>query len=310
MGNQVDWLTLAGSAVFYVIVLVTGFIAAKVAMAKGSKTSTDTAANQVMVGYRNFGWFVSIATISATWVGATAISGGAERTYTHGIISGCVLSYSLAFNLLLGGFLIAKKMRTEKYVTVMDPFQNKCGKKVGVLYVITAFVAELCCVGASLTALGATLAVVANIKSFISVLISGFIAISYTMFGGIFSVAYTDIVQLSFVLVGALIAIPFAATNQAIQPKNMTEIFLGDTPYTEYTTIVTEMDTFFQQTLGCMVWQCYCQRILACKSTKVAVIGSYISFVVTLFLSTPSIIIGAIASSIGKLGLSFIFLFI
>ena len=83
----------------------------------------------------------------------------------------------------------------------------------------------------------------------------------------------------------------------------MTEIFLGNknTNYSEHTTIIFEADTFFQMALGSMVWQCYCQRILAAKNTKVAVVSSHISFVITLFLSTPSIIVGAIANSIGKL---------
>ena len=302
--DQVDLVTLAGAGAFYLVVLLTGFIAAKIAISRGSGTSTESAANQVMVGYRNFGWIVSIATMTASWIGATAICAGAERTYTSGMISGAIPSFSMSLSLLFGGLLIAKKLRVGKYVTIIDPFQSKYGKKVGVLFVFSAFIGETLCCGSTLSALGATLSVIAHIPYHISIVVSGLIAISYTMFGGIFSVAYTDVVQLLFVFIGTVIAVPFTLTNDAIRPINATELLLGGTKGVVSNTIITEIDTFLLIAFGSFCWQCYCQRVVATKSSKVAVLGSSISAFVGIALSCPSVIIGGVAKAVGNLTIS------
>ena len=40
--------------------------------------------------------------------------------------------------------------------------------------------------------------------------------IFYTLFGGLYSVAYTDVVQLGFIFVGLWIAVPFAMKHQSV----------------------------------------------------------------------------------------------
>lgn len=50
--------------------------------------------------------------------------------------------------------------------------------------------------------IGATLSVIVDININISVVISAMIAIFYTLVGGLYSVAYTDVVQLFCIFVG------------------------------------------------------------------------------------------------------------
>ena len=40
--------------------------------------------------------------------------------------------------------------------------------------------------------------------------------IFYTLFGGLYSVAYTDVVQLGFIFVGLWVAIPFALEHKSV----------------------------------------------------------------------------------------------
>lgn len=49
---------------------------------------------------------------------------------------------------------------------------------------------------------GATLSVIVDININMSVIISALIAIFYTLIGGVYSVAYTDVVQLFCIFVG------------------------------------------------------------------------------------------------------------
>lgn len=50
--------------------------------------------------------------------------------------------------------------------------------------------------------LGATLSVILNIKEDMAVILSAIIAVAYTLFGGLYAVAYTDVVQLGCIFIG------------------------------------------------------------------------------------------------------------
>ena len=58
--------------------------------------------------------------------------------------------------------------------------------------------------------LGATLSVILNINMTVSVIISALIAVFYTFTGGLYAVAYTDVVQLFCIFIG-LVRIIFHA---------------------------------------------------------------------------------------------------
>ena len=49
---------------------------------------------------------------------------------------------------------------------------------------------------------GATLSVILELDTHISIIVSACIAVFYTLFGGLYSVAYTDVVQLICIFVG------------------------------------------------------------------------------------------------------------
>ena len=56
--------------------------------------------------------------------------------------------------MLPGGTLFAKKMRSEGYVTMLDPFQHKLGKYMGALLYIPALLGEVFWSAAILSLLG------------------------------------------------------------------------------------------------------------------------------------------------------------
>lgn len=103
---------------------------------------------------------------------------------------------------ILGGLLFAEKMRAKKYVTMLDPFQEKYGSKMGGFLYIPAFLGDIFWSAAILAALGASISVVIDIDTTTSVIVSGAIAVSYTLVGGLYSVVYTDVVQLVCIFVG------------------------------------------------------------------------------------------------------------
>ena len=73
--------------------------------------------------------------------------------FTDGL-AWCQAPVGYALSLIFGGFLFARKMRREGYVTMIDPFQKKYGERMGGLLFIPALLGEIFWTAAILSALG------------------------------------------------------------------------------------------------------------------------------------------------------------
>ncbi|CAB4057588.1 SLC5A7 [Lepeophtheirus salmonis] len=146
-----------------------------------------------------------------------------------------------------------------------------------------------------LAALGATLAIVINMDLSMAVIMSAFIAMFYTWFGGLYAVAYTDVVQLGLIAIGLVACIPFAWNNEAVNPMTYeSQDWIGSIPdgqgwyYMDYMLLLT---------FGGIPWQVYFQRVLSSKSANGAETLSYIAAIGCIIMAIPPILIGAIAKN-------------
>lgn len=103
---------------------------------------------------------------------------------------------------LPGGIAFAKIMRKREYFTMIDPFQEKYGPRMGGLLYIPALLGDIFWGAAILAALGATISVVLNLDRVPSIIASSCIAILYTLIGGLYSVTYTDVIQVICIFIG------------------------------------------------------------------------------------------------------------
>ncbi|KAL1480929.1 hypothetical protein MTO96_050630 [Rhipicephalus appendiculatus] len=93
-------------------------------------------------------------------------------------------------------------MRKAGYKTMLDPFQQHFGARMGCLLFLPALCGEVIWSAAILAALGATVEVIMDFERTESVVASACIALSYTFTGGLYSVAYTDVIQLLAIFFG------------------------------------------------------------------------------------------------------------
>ena len=103
-------------------------------------------------------------------------------------------------------------MREQGYITMLDPLQDAFGERMGGLLFLPALCGEVFWAAGILAALGATLAVIIDMDQGASVILSACIAVFYTLFGGLYSVAYTDVIQLFCIFIGLV------SWNQIFQP--------------------------------------------------------------------------------------------
>ncbi|CAL4095525.1 unnamed protein product, partial [Meganyctiphanes norvegica] len=281
---------LCGITVFYVLILSIGVYAAWRRRGKGKDTE------EVMLAGRSIGSFVGVLTMTATWVGGGYINGAAEKTFDKGLIW-CQAPFGYALSLGLGGFFFAHKMRKAGYVTMLDPLQDAYGQRMGGLLYFPALMGETFWSAAILSALGSTLAVILDIQDETSILVSACIAVLYTLFGGLYAVAYTDVVQLFCIFLGLWLAVPFAWNHEAVGSLALNE--------TDWVGSIEPWSPEWGQWIdywcllicGGIPWQVYFQRVLSSKTPRQSEVLSYAASVGCIIMAIPACIIGAIGKA-------------
>jgi len=293
MFGDINVSGLCSIILFYLLILGVGMWAAR----KKSDVEGTTEEEETMLAGRNIGMFVGIFTMTATWVGGGYINGTAEVVFNDGLIW-CQAPFGYALSLMLGGIFFANKMRTKGYVTMLDPLQDAYGSRMGGLLFLPALCGEVFWSAGILAALGATLAIILQMDLDTAVIGSALIAVFYTWVGGLYSVAYTDVVQLGCIFLGLWICIPFAWIHPAVQPikvTDWTEAWMGEIGggwwnwhYADY---------FLLLTFGGIPWQVYFQRVLSSKSAGTAEILSYLAAFGCILMAVPPVLIGGIAKA-------------
>ncbi|KAM9815518.1 high-affinity choline transporter 1-like [Syngnathus typhle] len=287
---------------FYAVILLTGILASRKSK-KVEKKCTGKKSEVAIVGGRNINVVIGVFTMTATWVGGGYIMGTAEAVYSPA--QGLVWAFGpLAYvlNFLLGGVLFAKQMRSKRYVTMLDPFQNRYGQLFTTAILIPALLSDILLVACILAALGATMSIILDLSSTISILISAAISIFYTFLGGLYAVAYTDIVQLSFMFVSLWLCIPFMILSPVVTDLVQTAQLNHSSVHSWIGEVKFEdagkwTDDFLILTLGGLAYQSFHQRILAAASSSKAQVTCFGAAGAAFLMGIPSVIIGAAAAS-------------
>ncbi|XP_072318663.1 high affinity choline transporter 1-like [Eucyclogobius newberryi] len=288
-------------AVFYLVILGTGIWASMRSRRKEKKWTGDGMEITLLAG-RNINLLVGIFTLTATWVGGGFILGIAEATYnpTLGAVWALMpVPYIVTF--FLGGFFFAKPMRENKYMTMMDPFQLKYGNFMSSALIIPALVADVLWVARTLVSLGGTMAVILDLPYVYSIIISSVVAIIYTLLGGLYSVAYTDVIQLILIFISLWVCVPFLMTNPHSLDISLTAYNANFQAPWVGTVELHEagkwFDDFMLLALGGLAYQAFYQRILSASSYSQAQITCFASSAFCLVLGIPSVLVGAVAAS-------------
>ncbi|KAI2805083.1 hypothetical protein BLOT_004074 [Blomia tropicalis] len=276
--------------IFYILILIVGIWAGRKKKSTGDGDEFEQ--EEVMLAGRNIGLFVGIFTMTATWVGGGYINGTAEVIYGSGIIW-CQAPFGYALSLVIGGYFFANKMREQGYVTMLDPFQEVLGSRMGGLLFLPALFGEIFWSAAILAALGATVSVIVDMDNDTSIILSAGIALFYTLFGGLYSVAYTDVIQLGCIFVGLWLCIPFSLNHPAVKSMSTEHNdWFGDLPGYQ---MGQYFDYMLLLVLGGVPWQVYFQRVLSSKSATKAQVLSYVAAFGCIIMAVPPMIVGAVA---------------
>ncbi|WKN31945.1 sodium:solute symporter family protein [Porifericola rhodea] len=298
MGHPVYWPGFASMMCFYAVIFYIGTYAASM---KGEENE-----NSIMLAGRSIPLGVAVFTMSATWVGGGYINGTAEYTNSSGI-AWVQAPWGYALSLIVGGLFFARKMRRYEFKTMIDPLQQRFGKKVAALLSLPAICGELFWTSAILTALGTTFGTVLGMDFVPSIIASAAIAIAYTALGGLWAVAFTDVIQMILLLIGLVLVIPFAldkvggwdlAWKTYVEHKGILANALPPIDGWKHKSWGNYYWNWWDSALllifGGIPWQVYFQRVLASKNEKVAMRLSIIAGFVCMAAAIPAVMIGVI----------------
>ncbi|XP_061580756.1 high affinity choline transporter 1-like isoform X2 [Cololabis saira] len=192
-------------------------------------------------------------------------------------------------------------MREKKYITMMDPFQEKYGSILSGALVLPCLVVEVLWVSCTLLGLGSTMSVILDLPFSYSVWISAAVAIVYTLLGGLYSVAYTDVIQLTLTFLSLWLCVPFLLVNNTAMSITKTafnhtfqEPWVGTL---DKDSVWKWIDDFLMLALGSVSFQSFHQRTLSASSSLTAQLTCYAAAVVIAILGIPPVLVGAVAAS-------------
>ncbi|MFC4078280.1 sodium:solute symporter family protein [Salinithrix halophila] len=305
-GRQVQWGGLLFMLLFYALVYYIGAVTA------GNKSDN---LSDMMLGGRQIPLWISMFTMAATWVGGGYINGTAEATYASGLVW-AQAPWGYALSLIIGGIFYARKMRRYQFTTMLDPLEARFGRRITGFLFLPALAGEIFWSGAILTALGTTFGTILGLDFTTSIILSATIAIAYTVVGGLWSVAYTDVLQFIIIIAGLFLVLPFVIGGEN---GGLSEIWSNyvagmEKTGTNYANLFPPLDGWKDPDWGAyywnwwdyalllifggIPWQVYFQRVLSARSENAAMWLSLLAGFWALVAAVPAVLIGVVGFNV------------
>lgn len=140
-------------------------------------------------------WILAF-TLGAQSIDSNAILGNADMSYQYQFFDGAVLPMGLGLSLILNGIFLARHInREENVLTLPDVLAKRYGKAVEILVSIATLISFMMLLAGNLVGMGTILGYTWGISTPAGIWTAGTIVWGYTVSGGLFSVAYTDVAQ-------------------------------------------------------------------------------------------------------------------
>lgn len=232
-----------------------------------------------MVAGRSLPLYMNFACVFATWFGAeTVLSVSAKFAHKGlGFVSGDPFGASMC--LILVAFFFARTFYRLELLTIGDYYHLRYGKFVEIITSLGIASSYLGWTSAQLSALGlVTNVLFPGLTLNQAILIGAAIVTVYTLFGGMWSVALTDVVQTAAIVIGLILvafllgqkAGGFGTVITAAQAEGKLTLF----PHVTTSAWLIFIGEFITMSLGSIPQQDVFQRVTSAKNEKTAFIGT------------------------------------
>ncbi len=181
-------------AFYLAVTICIGLVAAR-----RVKSSAD-----YMVAGRSLPLYMNMATVFATWFGAETVL-SVSATFAKDGLSGIPGDpFGASVCLVLAALLFAKIFYRMNLMTIGDFYKQRYGQGVEVITSFAIVASYLGWTSAQMTALGLVIHVLSGgaIELNTAILIGAGVVLIYTLFGGMWSIAFTDLLQTIVIIIG------------------------------------------------------------------------------------------------------------
>src|SRR3954471_18633771 len=192
----------------FVVAYLLATIAIGLWAAKRVKNTTDFA-----IAGRHLPLYMIVTTTFATWFGSETVL-GIPAKFIEGGVNGVVEDpFGAGTCLILVGLFFAGKLYKMTLLTISDYYRERFGRSVEIACSLIIILSYLGWVAAQVTALGLVFNVLSDgaITKPVGMLIGTGSILAYTLFGGMWSVAVTDFIQMIILVLGLAVIAIFAA---------------------------------------------------------------------------------------------------
>jgi SSS family transporter len=260
-----------------VIVYLLVTIAIGLMAAKRVQNSSDFA-----IAGRHLPMAMIVTTTFATWFGSETVL-GIPAKFVNGGLHGVVEDpFGAGFCLIFVGLFFAGKLYRMTLLTISDYFRERYGRTVEVVCSLIIMVSYLGWVSAQVTALGLVFNLLSDgVVSMSMGMVIGVVSIlAYTLFGGMWSVAITDFIQMIILVLGLSILAVFAA-DQAGGADKVVALAISQDMFNFWPEPNTKDVLFFIASaitimFGSIPQQDVFQRVMSANSIKAATQGPVI----------------------------------
>ena len=238
-------------------------------------------AKDFAVAGRSLPFPVVTATVFATWFGAEAVF-GVSSTFVKDGLGGVVADpFGSSMCLIIAGVLFSRYLYKLNIITLGDFYRMRYNRTVEVITTICIVISYLGWVAAQIKALGLIFYVLTDgaVDQNTGMILGAAIVLTYTFFGGMFSVAILDFVQMA-VSMGGLLFIAYVVSGKvdggagAVISHASAAGKLQFFPEADPVKWLTFIAAWLTMMLGSIPQQDVFQRVTSAKSEKVALGGS------------------------------------
>jgi SSS family solute:Na+ symporter len=253
-----------------------------------------------VVAGRSLPLYMNTATVFATWFGAESVLSVSVEFSKSGLGGIIADPFGSSFCLVLVAVFFARAFYRMDLLTIGDFYRKRYGKTMELGTSVIIAISYLGWTAAQLTALGLVFSTLTDgaVSLQTGIIISGIVVLAYTIWGGMWSVAMTDLFQSVMIIVGLgiiawfvgdmaggpgkVVAAAAAAGKFEFWPKG------GAHEWLAFTT------AFLTLAIGSIPQQDIFQRVTSAKNEKTAVAGSLLGGAVYFtFVFVPIYIVAA-----------------
>jgi SSS family transporter len=285
------------------LTLVIAYLLVTIAIGLWAAKRVKNTADFAIAG-RHLPLVMIVTTTFATWFGSETVL-GIPAKFVQGGLNGIVEDpFGAGTCLILVGLFFAARLYRMTLLTISDYYRERYGRAIEVVCSLIIILSYLGWVSAQVTALGLVFNLLSGgaVSIPLGMVLGTASILAYTLFGGMWSVAVTDFIQMIILVVGLSIIAIFAAdqaggADKVIALASSKDLFnfLPEPSFEQITLFVAAAITMM---FGSIPQQDVFQRVMSAKDVQAAtrgpVIGGlcYIAFAfVPMFLVTSALII-------------------